>query len=429
MYTITNADEKAIYEEAMLSATPVLGVRLKLHYASGAEFVVPKDKILSSGLNILRQATNSNSFNLGSCCIDTLSIETTLDAPGVRGATTNVTQFILEAGYGTTDDNIVYIPIGYYRMQAKSCSKKNGRYQLKLQSFMAALDKNLPKVFDYGSKTIKEWLEWLCTKIKIRNVKGSEQDQYMYLSSDINYSKLANQDFSFAINNETGYSTYRDILKDLALVSGAFATFDRSGGLILLPFRNSSTMDTSIQTSSLVSLSENMEKFTVDQIRCVQAQTVTSEEGTTEENIDYSYPTEVNTDDYYDISGLKIFNAMADRAIANGIATHLYSFIGNNNYDATPFEAQCCVADFRIDLGDWVLVNDIDSSTRSAQIMRIEYQIPGKAKYVSYQNPSNNDQNATQRSSYTSNNVPTSTGGGGGTTVIVDQTAQWAFNT
>lgn len=428
MYNIARAADKAIYEEALLSPTPNLGIRLQVYYAKGSHYTVTKDKILSTGLNILEQATNSNSFNLGSCCIQTLSIETSLDAPGIKGATTNVTQFVLEAGYGTSSSNIVYVPLGYYRMQSKSCSKKNGRYQLKLQSFMAALDKNLPKVFDYGTGTVQMWLEWLCTKIKIRNVKGTESDQYLYLSDDMNYSKLTNQDFSFQITNETGYSTYRDILKDLCVVSGAFATFDREGGLLLVPFRSKTTSDATITPDSIIDLSENLNPFLVDQIRCMSYKDVTDAEGkTTQESIDYSYPADVSTDDYYDISGLNIFNAMADRTIANGIATRLYGFIGEGNYDATPFDITVNTPDFRLDLGDWVDVEDTDNTIRSAQLMKIEYQIPGRAKYSSYQNPSNNDQSATMRSSYTSAAPSTPPGGGTTPTVVTEATAQWTF--
>ena len=426
MYTLST-DDKLIYEQGMKSAVPILGIRLILKYASGSTFTVTKDKIINSGASILKQAVNSNSFNIGSCCIDTISISTTLDAPGVKGATVNVTQFILEAGYGTNNDNIVYVPIGYYRMQEKACSKKNGKYDLKLQSYMAALDRNLPKKFDYGSKTVKEWLEWLCTKIKIRNVSGDTQDEYMHLAPNIDYNTLQNQDFSYAINSDTGYSTYRDMLKDLAVVSCAFATFDREGGLILLPFKTSDIKDV-ILAKQITSLSESMNKFTIEQIRCVT--TTTQDDGTVVDT-DYSYPN-MNTysgANYYDISGLKIFNTLADRSIMGGISTRIGTVLTSDAYSPVPFEAEVVTPDFRLDLGDWITVTNIDNTIMSAQIMKIEYTIPGKAKYSSYKNPSNTDQNATQRSSYTSQNVPTSTGGGGGTTVIVDQTAQWAFNT
>lgn len=436
MYIIANAGRKAIYEEALLSPTPNLGVRLQVYYAKGAHYTVTKDKIITTGLNVLQQATNTNAFNLGSCCIETLSIETSLDAPGIKGSRTSVTQFVLELGYGTTSSNIVYIPIGRYRMQSKSCSRKNGHYQLKLQSYMAALDKNLPRIFNYGTGTVQMWLEWLCTKIKVRNVAGTESDEYLHLSDDMNYSKLANQDFSFEITNETGYSTYRDILKDLCTISGAFATFDRDGGLLLVPFRSKTSVDGNIKPDSLISLSENLNKFSVDQIRCVSYKDVTDEEGkTTQENIDYSYPADVSTDDYYDISGLKIFNAMADRTIAAGIATRLFGFIGDVNYDATPFDAIVNIPDFRIDLGDWIEVEsrevddsgDLTTVTRSAQIMKIEYSVPGTGKFSSYQNPSNNDQNASQRSSYTSPAPSTPSGGGTAPTVVTEATAQWTF--
>lgn len=424
MYKFASAADTAIYESGLKSPVSILGIRLLVKYASGSVFTVPKKKIITPGVNLLSQAVNSNSFNLGSCCIDTLSVSTTLDAPGVKGSKVNSTQFILEAGYGTSEDNIKYVPLGYYRMQEKSCSKKNGKYDLKLQSFMAALDRNLPKKFDYGSKTVKEWLEWLCTKIKVRNVAGSDQDEYMHLSEDIDYTILQNQDFSYAITSDTGYETYRDMLKDLAVVSGAFATFDRGGGLILKPFRSGNTSD-AIEARRILSLSEAMNTFSVEQIRCVT--TETSESGE-EQEVDYSQPADYSGSAYYDISGLKIFDTLADRTIMAGIAQRLYNVLGSTSYSPVPFETEVVTPDFRLDVGDWISVEDIDGTTKSAQIMKIEYSIPGRAKYSSYQNPSNTDQNATKRSSYTSPKPSTGGGGGGGTTVVVDQTAQWAFN-
>ena len=57
--------------------------------------------------------------------------------------------------------------------------------------------------------------------------------------------------------------------------------------------------------------------------------------------------------------------------------------------------------------------------------MKISYSVPGSCTYSSFTNPTNNDNNATYRSSYT----PTGSSKGGSGTTVVDQTGQWHFNT
>lgn len=432
MWNFPNAEDTAIYEAGMYSPITTLGIRLLVQYSTrNTPFIVTKDKIISNNLSVLSQATNANSFGIGAAFVDTLDINVALDAPGVKGATKGVTQFTLEAGYGTTQENIKYVPIGIYRMQDRSCSRKNGYYTLKLQSFMAALDKNVPSNINV-SGTIKDILDYLCDKVYVRNVADSEKDIKLYLSSKMtdNYiASLPNSNVSFAITSDTGYTTYRDILKDIAVVSCSFATFDNEGGLLLVPFQNhtyvtSEGIVASIPQDQIISFAENIDSFNVEEIRCV----LEDDSGT---NVDYGYPLDVDKDYNIDISNTRILKSLESIDVANQISASIYGRIGNENgYSPRPFDIKTRNPDFRLRTGDWIEATDIlkddnDGYIKStAQIMKISYSVPGVCTYSSFTNPTNNDNNATRRSSYT----PTGSSKGG-TTTVVDQTGQWHFNT
>lgn len=429
MWQFPNESDKAIYEEAISSPVREFGVRMTVRYSNGTERVVDMSKIVGSNLSFSFQATNANTFNLGSAAIDTVNISTALDAPLVSGAQAGVTQFFLEAGYGLTKDDIKYVPIGIYRMQSKACSKKEGCYKLSLQSFMAALDKNLPKVFSL-SGTVAQILKLICTQVRIRSVANPDEVRYLYFSekmTDDYLSKLPNSTVQFKITEDTGYSTYRDIVKDLAVVSCCFATFDTDGGLLFVPFKQqgSTGVARSFTKDALVSTSENMEKFNIKEVRCV----LVKDDGETSEEVDYGYPTGEDYAEYYDISGLKLFNTIDPIERANGIALMIYNNISSErDYTPTPFDISAVCTDFRLRLGDWITTTDFYGDTYSGQLMKISYNIPGKCTYASYQAPSNNDANATKRSSYTDNQSKPSSGGGT-TVVTVDQLGQFHFNT
>lgn len=431
MWNFDTAEDTQIYEAGLASPAAILGVRLVIQYSNRDDpFIVPKSQLVGSELNVLSQATNSSSFNLGSAFIDTLDINVELGAPGIKGATKGVTQFTLEAGYGTTQDNIKYVPLGKYRMQDRACSRKKGYYSLKLQSFMAALDKNVPSKISVKG-TVADLLAYICTKVYVRNVANPDKDQKLYLSTKMTkayLNSLCNSDITFTITSDTGYTTYRDILKDIAAISGCFATFDNDGGLLLVPFINytfeiSGGLANSIPQSQTISFSENMDTFSVEQVRCV----LSDEDGN---ETDYSYPEGENKEYNIDISSLRILSALDQPDQAGTIASSLYERISQGTgYTPIPFEVQTANPDFRLRVGDWVEVTDIIKDDTGAyikakaQLMKISYSIPGRCTYSSYQNPTQNDNNATYRSSYT----PTGKSKGG--TTVVDQTGQWHFNT
>ena len=433
MWNFPNEEDTAIYKAGMYSPTSIVGVRLLVHYSTrDTPYIVTKDKIISSNLSVLSQATNTNAFGIGAAFIDTLDINVALDAPGIKGATKGVTQFTLEAGYGTTKDNIKYVPIGVYRMQDRSCSRKNGYYTLKLQSFMAALDKNVPSNIKV-SGTVKDILSYLCSKVYIRNVSDNTKDIKLYLSSKMTDSYIAslpNSNISFTINKDTGYTTYRDILKDIAVISCSFATFDNDGGLLLVPFQNHTYVTSegivdSIPQDQIISFAENIDNFNVEEIRCVL-------EDNDGNKVDYGYPLDVDKDYNIDISSTRILKTLESKDVANQISTSIYERIGSDNgYSPRPFDIKTRNPDFRLRVGDWVEATDIlkddngEYIKSKAQIMKISYSVPGSCTYSSFTNPTNNDNNATYRSSYT----PTGSSKGGSGTTVVDQTGQWHFNT
>ena len=74
-------------------------------------------------------------------------------------------------------------------------------------------------------------------------------------------------------------------------------------------------------------------------------------------------------------------------------------------YQATPFELSLPRPDFRLDLGDWIDYTTNNTSTlASAQLMKINYSIPGTSKLCSYAAPDTTDTNASGKRSATGGN-------------------------
>lgn len=438
MWHFPNSADESAYEEALVSTIRTFGIRITLIFVNGTRIVVPKEKIVSSNPSLSSQATNSTSLNIGSAVIDTINFSTDLNTSGISSARTTTTKFFVEAGYGADADNIKYVPIGYYRMQSKNCSLKEGCYNLSLQSYMAAFDKNLPKVFS-GVGTVANWLTWVCSRVKLfsglKNSAGETvvEPEYATLSSQMTAEYLAslpNSNIEFTINQDTGYSTYRDIIKDLAVVSCCFATIDTDGGLIFKPFCqvNSNISKGIVQTidkNRITSIAENVGECDIEEVRCILSRT----SGNETVEYDYGYPQGLDDINYYDISDTKILKTIEPIERANGISAEIFNKIGfSSGYTPTPFDVTLDSPDFRLQVGDWITIKNIDDTEFSAQLMKIGYSMPGKCTLKSFSNPSNNDTNATMRSSYTDRGESTGGGGGGEVVKVVDQTAQWHFN-
>ena len=232
MWNFSSDVDTTKYLEALNSNVAVVGVRMTIDYSTGLKFVLTNGDIVGNP-QFYCQATNGTVFNVGSCFVDTCTIDTRIDAPGVAGMTT-ASLVTLEMGYGLVNDEIMYVPIGKYTFQERTSSKKSGKYTLKLQSFSSSLDKKMPKSIS-GSKTVYDWLKYLCANLTIRHMANTETDLYFYLSDKMTetyMNSLPNHLRLFKVKKKHKYSTWREFVKDLASVSGCFCTFDEKSGLL-----------------------------------------------------------------------------------------------------------------------------------------------------------------------------------------------------
>ena len=493
MYTALSTADKEKYERALYSSNRAFGIKVTILYADPSiSYENYSNSLITTNFSFESSAGETGTFSLGSANIDTLTLncEYTGDnrATGISGAKEDATLFKVECGYGPEArhwdntlqeyvEDIVYIPIGYFTLQSKSSQISANKYELKLQSLMTKFDKLLPPVFDIASEMTAEIAQyntggctpliillWICKHIYKRNTPRDDWDIPMELSSvmdpdtpsGIQYLyNLANIDQVFNITEETGYLTYRDIIKDVAAVCGCFATMDRVGNLLLVPFTTagphwSLNNPSSVQgTIDIVSkYGEDIAEFRIDEIQCKAE--LTDEQGN-KSAVDFDYPIdEVEYRNYYDITGLKILSSLEDVYDMQQITQNLWNKISYSdidpqtgeviiNYAPVPFNITTCAPDFRFDLGDWVHAqsqfNDLSGNPLrcSAQLMSISWKCPGNCTYKSFNTPSDNDRNASKRQSEAQGDYPT---GGGGTpptppeppVVIVDDTGQWKFN-
>lgn len=405
MWNFSSATDTAKYLEALNSNVAVVGVRMTIDYSTGLKFVLTNGDIVGNP-QFNFQATNGTVFNVGSCFVDTCTIDTRIDAPGVAGMTT-ASLVTLEMGYGLVNDEIMYVPIGKYTFQERTSSKKSGKYTLKLQSFSSSLDKKMFKSIS-GSKTVYDWLKYLCANLTIRYMANTETDLYFYLSDKMTetyMNSLPNHLKLFKVKKNHKYSTWREFVKDLASVSGCFCTFDEKGGLLFTQFRMKSPVK-QIDYLSTMSVAENLVKFAVDEVRY----STTNKDG---EDVDYGYPVDYTSDYYIDMSSNGLLGNISKQADITDICSEIYSGLGavKNSataYVATPFDIKLNRMDFRLQLGDWIAFKSEKGQINysSGQLMKLSYTSPGNANLFSYQSPSPNDNSSSPTSS--------STSGGGG---------------
>lgn len=421
------------YLNALYSSNRCFGANVTLQYVKGPKYVNEINTIIGGGITYNASSTGTNAFNLGGANIDTATVELEYNgdnrANGIDGAREDVTFVELECGYGPAADDIVYIPLNVFTIQGKSTRIGENKYTLKLQSLMAKLDKNLPAVFSIvdemqdeivqyntGGPTPFIILLWICKNVFLRGGLNSPTMIPIELSDKLYDStftaKLANWDKLFFINNNSGYTTYRDILKDVAAICGGFATFvyegdwefyDASSGyegqvarvpsrLAIIPFvnyesepyylNNGTTSYTSPSpgewdTSDIVSVfNEDLKAFKIQEVRYRAVQTTSEGDETTETEIIYDTPNiPLDYDYFYDISNLKILDTLyvdpeltdeQKLAIYTSVSSEIYNNIGfvlldNNgeptdvpNYQPIPYDITTTAPDFRFQLGDWV---------------------------------------------------------------------------
>lgn len=500
--SFTTPAEKQKYLDSLHNMNRVSGADIIVQYTTGRRVVNHANVLCGSGITFESSSTGTNVFNLGGANVDTAQLEMLYNgaecAAGFEDVKEDLTFIELRCGYGTRpyrelpshdDGDIVTVPLNIYTIQSKSSKIGENKYIIKLQSLMSKLDQNLPAVFDissYMADRIAELgldgptpliiLEWIAKMCDLKGTPSTtiipmEVSDKMYDSSFT--AKLANWDKIFNITNNSGYTTYRDIVKDLAAVCGGFATFvyegiwmyyDNTGSyeghvsnvpsrLAILPYcpydsdpyyLNNGDTDftpvTDAEEDMLIKYAEALDAFKVEEIKYRAVEKTESEGTTTETEVNYDCPgIERDFDWDYDISELKILDCLyvdtelpdADKAaIYRSVSREIYDHIGyvtlNSSgaqtnvplYQPIPYDITTTAPDFRFQIGDWAQVKSRFLAKGSAeylgaigQIMRISWKTRGTCSYKSFNSPSANDRNSSWRSSYADDGTPAGEGG------------------
>lgn len=518
--TAVGQEKKELYESSLYSNFRFNDANIQISlYSQGSEPNTHRIRtatldcrdIVGSNFIYEASATPNNTFGLGAANVDTLTCDILYSSSrsailddidseiSSGGGTESNAEFYVELGYGHEspypDEDTYFtsktaiVPLGTFIMQDKSCKVGEDKYTLKLQSLMSRFDRDLPAVFDTSNSTqmteilqrrnlsepdLLAILEWCC-KFTPRTGYWDSNEEYhtavrMQLSYKMdtettvgyNYTRYIPilTDYGFRVTNETGYLTYRDIIKDIATLCCCFATTDEFGDLLLVPFAPPDyaevfdeqgirlndgaayTAATEPTTDICSKYTENMGVFKIKQVKCIAS----IEDETTHElvEVDYSKPTEFKGDpNYYDITGTKLLKGIIDTDnipyVVEDIANVLvYTYQSQPNYRPIPFDIETASGDFRLRLGDWVscMSNFADrlgnKFSCKAQIMRMTLRLNGKARYQSFVLPSDNDRNASKRQTGAEGDYPTDEGGEAPPppeppVVIFDNYGQWLF--
>lgn len=508
MYIINNTADRERYEQALYSNFRYCAAKILVKIAyEGSEpsthvwqssYFDNRD-IVGNNFSYEASATPNNTFGLGAANIDTLTLDALYSSSRTEilddvetseesaGSASNA-EFYVEVGYGkntpyTEDgqimDTITYVPLGTFVMQDKACKVEEDKYTLKLQSLMTRFDRELPGVFDLSTDTVMAnilttynleepdllaILEWCCRKCPRTGYFDSTGAYHaanqMELSSKLDretqqgiayINTIPNlTGISFNITQETGYLTYRDIIKDIATLCCSFATTDELGNLLIVPFAPMEGLPLRLNdgTENIASVpavdictkySESMGVFRIRQIRCITTKTTYEGSQKVTEEIDYSWPSQfTGSPQYYDITGTKLLTGIVDIANISNIVVNIGHSIGYWDYTPTPFDIETAAADWRLRLGDWACArsNFKDRTGTNficmGQIMRVSLKLAAKAKYQSFTLPTDNDRNATKRQSAAGGDFPVDSGGEAPPppeppVVIFDNCGQWLF--
>lgn len=498
MFIITPQSQREYYEQNLYGVpahddvpafpkyTRIGGFKLILYDRD--EIAVPKTIYLDSIIGAVSyedSACSGSTFAPGAANIATATIELAYkdseDTVAIDQAKENYTLFNLYGGYSavpferansTPSDSTAYVPLGVFVLQDKACKLGENKYVIKLQSLMTKFDKNLPAVFDVSVLLAQQLetagleapnclmlLQWICNSVEkiewydSNNVYHSQVIQLSSQMSDASYlAQIPNIDnVYFNITQDSGYLTYRDIIKDIAAICGCFATMDPAGNLLLVPFAPAQQQyginDDSVIGSQVIDLvtkyEENIGDFRIDEIRC---RAVIGNPENADEKIEGNYDYPQDAQDYihfYDITGIKLLSCIIDTDLIQNISSSLYSKLaytinGTPRYQPKPFKVTAATPEFRFQLGDWLNVRSQctdrngNNLTANGQLMKISWKFPGQVTYSSYTTPSANDRNASKRQSGAQGDFPTDEGGEppippDPPIVIIDDYGQWKF--
>lgn len=149
---------------------------------------------------------------------------------GIRGSWKGVV-LTPEIGVELADATFEYVPMGVYTVEEAQWT--TGGLKIIAYDNMSKFDKNLP--FTTSSGQIYDFLNLAC------------QDCYVTLGmSPEDVQALPNGTEALSTYTESSMQTYRDLISACASACCCFATIDRQGCLVLVPFPDTSTTDGAI---------------------------------------------------------------------------------------------------------------------------------------------------------------------------------------
>lgn len=221
MYKVSNEYKKAINK--LSRETKIQGV---IVLSDGTELSIEDKDIMLGTLNIDNACVNGSDFELGAVYVGQLkmSINTKINRYKMYGASITLYYFI-KLEDGTYEE----VPLGTYTVDD---AIRSGKYiSLTAYDNMIAFDKDF-EITTNG--TAYDLLTFACDTCGIYLAQTEEE---------INELSPKYEDDSpviFRINNENVFSTFRDLVSEVAISLGAFATIDREGKLSIRRFSNDS---------------------------------------------------------------------------------------------------------------------------------------------------------------------------------------------
>lgn len=211
------------YKEAIQKLTRVTKIDGTIDLTDGNRIIITDNIIMAGTLNVDNACVNGQEFELGAVYMGQLkfTIYSDINRYSMYGAKINV-NFNLKLEDGTFEK----VPIGEFTIQEAT---RNGKaISITAYDNMMALEK------DFGGLTTGtpwEMLNHICLSCEIEC--GNTEDEINQMSPKFDDGKI----IPLKVKGDNSYQTHRDLLSDISMTLGGFATIDRNGKLIIKRFR------------------------------------------------------------------------------------------------------------------------------------------------------------------------------------------------
>lgn len=217
MYNVSNDYKIAI--EKLSRETKISG---KMVLKDGTEISINDKDIMLGTLNIDNACVNGQDFELGSVYLGQLkmSLNTEIDRYKIYGAVITLSYFLkLQNG------NYEEVPLGIYTIED---AVRSGKYiSITAYDNMNKFDKDFVTTTNGSAYDLLSFCCDMC---------GMEMSQ---TQTDIDNLSAKYEDGTaviFRISDNNEFSTFRDLISDVAMTLGGFATIDRTGKLVIKRF-------------------------------------------------------------------------------------------------------------------------------------------------------------------------------------------------